>query len=245
MIECTSQACEIITETVFPLLGCFTAYFIFLSPFKEIHSLRSKNEVCKINPFPSIMIFCNCLCQDLYSFVIHNHWTFWPNVGGIILGQYYIMILFSSNLKPKDFNISLITLLVFTLLDICGGALSFILFKNNYDAAKNSMGIIGIIILCGVYVSPLTTVFEVIKTKNSNSINFLTTVALTLNGAFWLTYGLFFNDFYIWFPNGLGVISALLQFLLFFIYPRKATEEKLINGIKLENVSVDTAMTLQ
>jgi len=155
------------------------------------------------------------------------------------------MILFSSNLKPKDFNISLITLLVFTLLDICGGALSFILFKNNYEAAKNSMGIIGIIILCGVYVSPLTTVFEVIKTKNSNSINFLTTVALTLNGVFWLTYGLFFNDFFIWFPNGLGVISALLQFLLFFIYPKKETEEKLINGIKLENVSVDTAMTLQ
>jgi solute carrier family 50 protein (sugar transporter) len=43
MVECSNKTCEIITETVCPLLGIITAYFIFLSPLKEIQALRKKN----------------------------------------------------------------------------------------------------------------------------------------------------------------------------------------------------------
>ncbi|ORX34088.1 hypothetical protein BCR36DRAFT_588571 [Piromyces finnis] len=48
-------------------------------------------------------------------------------------------------MKPKDFKWTSITLIGFTFLNIAGAALSFILFKDNYDAAKNCMGIVCII----------------------------------------------------------------------------------------------------
>ncbi|ORX46389.1 hypothetical protein BCR36DRAFT_331754 [Piromyces finnis] len=221
-MECNSKLCEIVTETVFPLCGIFTSYFIFLSPFKELQNLKKSNGQCTINPIPSVMIICNCLCWNLYSFVIHNHWTFWPNLGGIVLGEYYVLILLTSNMKPKDFKWTSITLIGFTFLNIAGAALSFILFKDNYDAAKNCMGIVCIIVLCAMYVSPLTSMKEVIKSKNSSSINTLMTIASFINGFLWLVYGIFFNDFYVWFPNGLGVVSALLQIFLIVIFHKNS-----------------------
>jgi solute carrier family 50 protein (sugar transporter) len=223
MVECSNKTCEIITETVCPLLGIITAYFIFLSPLKEIQALRKKTGECTMNPIPSIMVFCNCLSQTLYSFTIHNHWNYWPNFGGVILGLYYVAIIYSAKLKPRVWNMSTTVLLGFTLLCLIGGALAFILFDDNYEAAKNSMGIIGIVILCGIYGSPLTTMYEVIHTRNSSSINFIMTVALLINGVFWTAYGVFINDFFIWFPNAVGTFSAVIQFLLFLIFPRKST----------------------
>lgn len=221
MVECNSKACEIITETICPLFGMVTAYFIFLSPFKEIQFLRKKSCECNINPIPCIMVFCNCLSQILYSYTIHNHWNYWPNFGGIIIGLYYVVVVYSSKLKNKEWTISTITLLGFTLLNIIGGALAFILFDDNYEAAKLSMGIICIIILCGIYISPLTTMIEIIRTKDSSSISFIMTVALFINGIFWTAYGIFYNDFFIWFPNALGIGSSVIQFIFFFIFPRK------------------------
>jgi len=144
------------------------------------------------------------------------------------------MVLLSSNIKPKDFVWSLVTLMGFTFLNIAGAALSFILFKDNYDAAKNCMGIVCIIVLCAMYVSPLTSMAEVIKTKNSSSLNTLMTIASFINGFLWLVYGLFFNDFYVWFPNGLGVISALIQVCLIVMFHknsvRNSQEIPICNG---------------
>ncbi|ORX77055.1 hypothetical protein BCR32DRAFT_236039 [Anaeromyces robustus] len=224
-MECSSKVCEIITETIFPIGGIGTSYFIFLSPLKDIQALKNSNGPCTINPIPSVMIICNCLCWNLYSFVIHNHWTFWPNLGGILLGEYYVMILLSSKITPKDFKMSVITLLGFTFLNIAGGALSFIFLKDNYTAAKNCMGIVCIIVLCAMYASPLTTMAEVIRTKNSDSINLLMTIASFINGFLWLIYGIFFQDFYVWFPNGLGVVSALIQFIMYFAFHKNSKRD--------------------
>jgi len=166
-----------------------------------------------------------------------------------LLGQYYVSVLFASNLKRKDFNLSIIALLFFLSLDLCGGALAFILFKDNYEAAKNSMGIIGIIILCGVYLSPLATFYKVIKDRDSSSISFLMTCALFINGVLWTVYGFFFNDFYIWFPNAVGIASSILQFLLFFIFPKKPKEKEnkniLPTCVKDDLESVNSSVTLQ
>jgi solute carrier family 50 protein (sugar transporter) len=168
------------------------------------------------------MIICNCLCWSLYSFVIHNHWTFWPNLGGILLGEYYTMVLLSSKLSPKQFKLSAITLIGFTFLNIAGAAASFIFLKDNYEAAKNCMGVITIIVLCAMYVSPLTSMREVIMTRDSSSLNPLLTIASFINGFLWVVYGFFFNDFYVWFPNGMGVVSAAIQFALFIIFHRSS-----------------------
>jgi len=227
-MECNSSLCEIVTQTIFPFLGMLTSYFIFFSPFKEIEQLRRNRGPCTINPIPSVMIVCNCLCWNLYSFVIHNPWTFWPNIGGILLGEYYVMVLVNSEIRQKDFNMATFTLIAFTFLNIAGASFSFIFMHEDFEAAKNCMGIVCIIVLCAMYASPLTTMAEVIQTKNSSSINILMTIASFANGFLWLVYGIFFNDFYVWFPNCIGVVSSLIQAALFVLYhrpPRRNSED--------------------
>lgn len=210
-----------------------------------MRKLRNHKGPCNVNPIPSVMIFCNCLCQTLYSFLIQNYWTFGSNVGGILLGQYYVMMLAMSNMKQKDLRLSVLTFLGFTGLDIIGGMLAFITFRDNFNVARYCLGIIGLVVLCAVYASPLTAAFDVIKQRDSSTLNIFMTITFTVNSVLWLVYGLFYNDFFIWFPNVIGFVSSMIQFLFYFIFPKKNNNniEKTIKSpnelSKNEDVNMD------
>ncbi|ORX84847.1 hypothetical protein BCR32DRAFT_291099 [Anaeromyces robustus] len=243
MLECKSSTCEFIIQTGFPFVGIFTAYFIYLSPLKDVIPLYKKmgsRDVCQINPYPIVMIFCNTLCQCFYAYVIHNHWVIWHNLGGTVAGLFFVVILYSSNLKKKDFNLATITLLLLTFANLGCAALAFILFHDDYPKAKNTIGILNIVILFGVYVSPLATMYEVIKTRNSSSINFIMTIAMFINSILWTGYGFIINDFYIWFPNVVGIVSTIIQFVLLIVFPskKKNADKKIEENINEKVINI-------
>jgi len=71
------------------------------------------------------------------------------------------------------------------------------------------------------YGGPLSTLFEVIKTKNSESIHRWTMLTNTANGIFWGLYGLGVKDPFISLPNLLGASLGVIQMFLVSAYPRK------------------------
>ena len=67
--------------------------------------------------------------------------------------------------------------------------------------------------------SPLAVVGTVIKQKSTASLPFPVSLAMTLNGACWGTYGFVVtNDLYVWLPNVLGFGAGCIQLALFAIY---------------------------
>ncbi|KXZ52053.1 hypothetical protein GPECTOR_10g1076 [Gonium pectorale] len=82
-------------------------------------------------------------------------------------------------------------------------------------------GLAGNVVCLIYYAAPLSTMWEVIRTRNSASILVPLTMMNTLNAALWTTYGIAVLDPYIWLPNGIGLALSLLQIALRLLFPSR------------------------
>ena len=106
------------------------------------------------------------------------------------------------------FWVSLISLLYFLQLDI-----------NKW---KNVVGIITNINTCMFYGAPLSTIYSVLKERDSSSIHRPTMIMNTSNAVFWTAFGFGTWDWFILIPNGLGCILGAIQIFLQLVLPSKS-----------------------
>ena len=106
------------------------------------------------------------------------------------------------------FWVSLISLLYFLQLDI-----------NKW---KNVVGIITNVNTCMFYGAPLSTIYAVLKERDSSSIHRPTMIMNTSNAVFWTAFGFGVWDWFILIPNGLGCILGAIQIFLQLVLPNKS-----------------------
>ena len=70
------------------------------------------------------------------------------------------------------------------------------------------------------YMSPLSSLFEVLRKHDSSSIVLPLAAMNTINGGLWCMYGLTLRDAFIWVPNGVGAALGAIQLTLRFMFPR-------------------------
>jgi len=99
--------------------------------------------------------------------------------------------------------------------------LSFL--KPNLEQWKLAIGIIVNINLCFFYGAPLSTIFTVLKTRDSSSIHRWTMMMNTANACFWTAFGFGIMDWIIIVPNGFGAILGFIQMFLRLVVPSRET----------------------
>ncbi|WIA32663.1 hypothetical protein OEZ86_003464 [Tetradesmus obliquus] len=72
------------------------------------------------------------------------------------------------------------------------------------------------------YGAPLSSALVVVRSKDSSCIYLPTCIANLVNASLWVAYGIAVKDPFIWVPNGVGGVFAVLLILLCVIFPRKA-----------------------
>ncbi len=77
------------------------------------------------------------------------------------------------------------------------------------------------------YGAPLTTIFVVLKTRDSSSIHWWTMLLNTACAFFFTGFGIGTNDYFIIVINGLGVVLGVIQGILRIVIPCKVTMESL------------------
>lgn len=70
------------------------------------------------------------------------------------------------------------------------------------------------------YGAPLSTIYTVINTHETKSIHVPTMLLNSLNAFFWTVYGITKADYFIYVPNGSGVLLGIIQITLCLLYPR-------------------------
>mmetsp|Transcript_31050 Transcript_31050/g.75040 ORF Transcript_31050/g.75040 Transcript_31050/m.75040 type:complete len:395 (-) Transcript_31050:265-1449(-) len=101
--------------------------------------------------------------------------------------------------------------------------ISIVTFAKDSIDDETKQLIVGTVVnmnLVFFYGSPLSTIFAVIREKNSASIHIPTMVTNTLNGTFWFIYGMAILDFFVAVPNGLGTLLGVVQIVLCATFPR-------------------------
>ncbi|KAG6500338.1 hypothetical protein ZIOFF_040181 [Zingiber officinale] len=91
----------------------------------------------------------------------------------------------------------------------------------NQDTIRNIVGIFGNIISCGLFLSPLPTFIQIIKTKAVEQFSPIPYLATLLQCMLWLFYGLPFvhpNSLLIVTINGIGLVFETTYLSIFFAY---------------------------
>ncbi|CAJ1950233.1 unnamed protein product [Cylindrotheca closterium] len=80
------------------------------------------------------------------------------------------------------------------------------------------------------YGAPLTSIFQVVKTRRSSSIHRPTMYMSFMNATFWTGYGFARMDPFIIVPNGVGMILGIVQFTLCRMFPKGEGDRIPIRG---------------
>ena len=132
--------------------------------------------------------------------------------------------------SPRAMHEKKVLLMIFCWLSI------FSTLKFMDVSHEDQIEVVGIIVninLVFFFGAPLSTIFIVLRTRNSSTIHLGTMVLNILNTTFWLLYGLSIMDPYICIPNGLGLLLGIAQGVLCMFFPRvqRKNQNNLENGL--------------
>ncbi|KAK8530736.1 hypothetical protein V6N13_030680 [Hibiscus sabdariffa] len=165
---------------------------------------------------PYIATLLNCMMWIFYGLpIVHPDSTLIITINGIglFIESLYITIFFtySNNKKRKRIILLLVLELIFMAAVV---VITLYLFKTT---KKRSMfvGILAMVFNIGMYVSPLTVMSMVIRTKSVKYMPFTLSLFSLLNGIVWMTYALLQFDINVLVPNGLGCLAGIAQIILY------------------------------
>ena len=102
----------------------------------------------------------------------------------------------------------------------------------NISQWKYVVGIIANINTCAFYGAPLSTIYTVIKQKDSSSIHRPTMIMNTSNAVFWAAFGIGVMDWIIVVPGSIGAILGFIQIFLRLVVPSSSTFATSSNAIE-------------
>eukprot|EP00158_Paraphelidium_tribonemae_P007066 Partr_v1_DN28097_c0_g1_i6_m56989 putative sugar transporter len=247
---CDSDTCQIIFNTVFPTLGVIIANIQFASPIKTVLRVRKNGKLGQVNPIPYAFIFINTMAWMIYSYVVENYYIFFANWFGSICGLAFCFVAYSSGGQELalirlelDAAVSLdsvdklqhrlgslvrrlqgtlgVAVIGYALVVVIAMIVFIPLVSSDDSTRQTVMGSTALFTHVMFYTSPLTTLYTVVKTRNSASFDWWLVFASILNAVFWSVYGLFIGDAFVYAPNLVGCVLAGTQLLCLVVLPRR------------------------
>ncbi|XP_064212766.1 sugar transporter SWEET1 isoform X2 [Tribolium castaneum] len=168
-----------------------------------------------ISPFPFVS---GCLSTSLwlrYGFFIEDHSIILVNTIGVSLFFAYIVTFFMYSIKKSS-----VLRQVAACASILIATLVYIQHKENFEEAKDSLGIVCCFVTILFFAAPLASLLHVVKVKDTDSLPFPIIMASFIVSMQWLVYGIILEDKFIQIPNFLGCVLSGFQLSLFCIYPK-------------------------
>ncbi|XP_051123374.1 bidirectional sugar transporter SWEET5 [Andrographis paniculata] len=206
-------------RTIVGILGNVISCFLFLSPVPTFVNIWRAKSVQAFKPDVYIATILNCAVWVLYGLpFVHpdSVLVITINAIGLVIESTYLIIFFIYSDMPKRRKI--VIALIIELIFVAAIAVITMLCLHTTKNRSMLVGILCIILNVVMYVSPLTVMKRVIKTKSVKYMPFYLSLANLLNGIVWTIYAFLKFDPFILVPNGLGTISGLVQLVLYGIY---------------------------
>ncbi|KAG5175842.1 sugar efflux transporter for intercellular exchange-domain-containing protein [Tribonema minus] len=220
---------DVVNNVVVPLIGLCTAHILFLSPMRELLKVDKSQALGDLNVFPLAMISVNCFAWTGYAIVKSNLWIFLTNFPSVMIGLFYMTIMTKcADLGAARLNMIRIITCAGLAFDGLGLLLMIALTGEQQQAAReNIMGTICIIVLVIFYVAPLSTLAQVLKTKDSSAFFLPLALTTAINGAIWTAFGVYNHDAFVYGPNALGAVNGTVQVICCLVFPRKPAKQPL------------------
>ena len=184
----------------------------------------------KIKDYPGVLLICsfmNCVLWADYGLLHDRFLQYFPNgLGGSITLVFITTYLVYLAEKKIPFAL---------LYNLCSLAvvigITFLFFQV---IEANITGIIANVFNILMYAAPGEKIYTVFKTGNYELIPIWSTFGACACSASWLIYGIYLPDWLVIIPNLLGVICAILEIIIYYIFKGKAKKNDVDGGLTQE-----------
>jgi len=199
----------VIATTVVPACGAVLANGMFLASWPAVAQARTSKNLGALNPLPFAFTFANCVGWLHYGFVCRNHYVFWSNALGCVLGLLYTTTALKLGCPDVVERVAVGGLVIHI-----GAAYATGLRLASPAKRKLCAGLVANFILLCYYAAPLSTVAAVVRSRDASSISGPLVLVNAGNGLLWTVYGAAVEDALVWAPNLAGVALAAAQLAL-------------------------------
>jgi len=211
-------------EYLQPLSGAavVTTIALQLSPLPSTLEIRRDKSVKRYDGYPYFSVLAGASQWCIYG--TFSAWKLQDktlltmvaaNGPGVVMGLFYIWSYFQYVPADDSRRLSLKRYLQFGCILLCGEFVTCHLFRRS---AVFMLGLLGSVGSAQIALSPFKTLPEVLRTRSTRSWpldlclwNFIQSVA---TGGF----GLANSDPWVWVPNVIGVLAAIVQMTLIVVY---------------------------
>ncbi|KAL6877600.1 hypothetical protein ACP4OV_012815 [Aristida adscensionis] len=232
-------------RTVIGVIGNGTALVLFLSPVPTFFRIWKKGSVEQYSPVPYVATLLNCMMWVLYGLpVVHPHSMLVITINGtgmaIELAYVTLFLLYSVGAARRK----VLLLLAGEVAFVAAVAALVLTLAHTHERRSMIVGILCVLFGTGMYAAPLSVMKMVIQTKSVEYMPLFLSLASLVNGICWTAYALIRFDLYITIPNGLGVMFAVAQLILYAIYYKSTQEiiearKRKVDQVAMTEVVVD------
>ncbi|XP_004489296.1 bidirectional sugar transporter SWEET6b-like [Cicer arietinum] len=234
-----------LARNVVGTIGNVISFGLFLSPAPTFYGIIKKKSVEEFKPDPYLATLLNCLFWVFYGLpFVHPNSTLVLSINSVGLGfeivYLTIFFLYSTNKGKKK----LVLILLIEIIFFAAIVLVTMLALHGTKRRSLIVGVICDVFNVMMYISPLTIMAKVIKTKSVKYMPFWLSLANFLNGLCWTTYALIHPfDIYVLISNSIGVVSGLVQLILYACYYNNKGENDDVGDFELKPNGVNEIST--
>ena len=209
-----------IVGDIFGWVGTAISTFFYIAPIVPILKLIREDATWKETP--GLLLICslmNCVLWANYGLNKDRFLQYFPNGLGGFITLIYITI-FLIYLADKKMGLSFFYTSCLAVI-ISGLELLFYLIID-----VEVTGTIAMVFNVLMFAAPGEKMYTVCKTGNYQLIPIWSTIGAAACSGCWLMYGVYLSDFKIIIPNGLGILCAFIQAVVFIIFKIKSKKEK-------------------
>ncbi|XP_020264028.1 bidirectional sugar transporter SWEET4-like [Asparagus officinalis] len=216
-------------RTIVGIVGNIISLGLFLSPMPTFITIFKRKDVEQFSAFPYLATLLNCLLWCLYGLpIVHPDSTLvlTINGAGVVIELCYIIIYTIYSPAKQKLRAILVVIFEIAIVAILGALI--ITLVHNENLRSRIIGIICIIFCIIMYVAPLAAMVRMYLIRLHSYIadieqlrassTCLSIYQSFLNGTCWTIYSLLKFDINILVPNGIGLVFAIGQLILYAMY---------------------------
>lgn len=210
-----------IAESLAPKAGILTASALYFVSAPAVMNAIRKNDIGDLNPIPLTIMSIVSVAWLVYGLSIQDPYVVLSNIGGAIASTGFVFGLLPL-LREKT---KMLRKMQGVGLAGCAASLclwSFLGLSNTSPSQiSTTLGMFASALFIVMSGSPLSSIGEVVKTRDSSSILGPMTVAQVINSSLWTFYGFAVNNSFVYGPNSIALGLGLVQLGLKMMFPAK------------------------
>ena len=200
---------DTLQESIGWLAGCFNVCFYLTPTFNFIKVLKGK---VNFEESPGVYVttcYVNCFIWFIYGDMIFSDQVKISNMIAALINLIFMLIYLAFELRKYLVDAILNTLILITGSWACYRALTIVIDDDRV------VGDICIGTTIIIFISPIQILYKVFKEKNYNIIPVFSAIIYLFTCLFWFVYAIFIKDFYLAFPNLLGIILSAVEIAVY------------------------------